>query len=260
MPDIDSGYLKQQSAWISWNKALTRGNTMTTAIFDFDGTIVDSREAIVGIMQQMSQEFRFREVSRQEMLELRELPVRQRLRRLGIRSWQIPRLAKRSLELFSDHMTSFPIYEGIREMLSELHHANIETQILSSNNIENIKRCLEANQLNHFSHIYSARGLFSKHRMLKRILRSHRIHPANAVYIGDELRDIEAARRAGMSSVAVSWGYDSPDLLQSGAPDLVANEPCEILQFIRENCSAYSEGPAAEFTSLRAADRDIAPK
>lgn len=33
------------------------------------------------------------------------------------------------------------------------------------------------------------------------------VTPANAVYVGDHPRDIEAARNAGMRSVAVSWGY-----------------------------------------------------
>lgn len=233
---------------------------MNTAIFDFDGTIADSREAIVDIMQQMSREYGFREVSRDEMLELRELPVRQRLRRLGIRSWEIPRLAKRSLELFSDHMTSFPIYDGIREMLRELHAADIDTQILSSNNVANIRRCLDANELDHFTHIYSARGLFAKHRMLKRILRQHRIKPSNAVYIGDELRDIEAARRAGMPAVAVSWGYDSPGLLQSGKPDYLADHPTDIVHFIRGTTRSQEPDAIASSTSLRAAESDNAPK
>lgn len=233
---------------------------MKTAIFDFDGTIIDSREAIVEIMQQMSREFGFRQVSREEMIELRELPVRRRLRRLGIRSWSIPRLAKRSLELFSDHMTSFPIYDGIREMLQALHAANVATRILSSNNVPNIRRCLEANNLDHFTDIYSARGLFSKHRMLKRILRYHGIRREEAVYIGDELRDIEAARRAGISIVAVSWGYDSPSLLKSGKPDYLAEDPTDILDFIFGSHGPHEAGTPEASTSRRAAESDRAPK
>ena len=226
---------------------------MKTAIFDFDGTIIDSREAIVDIMQQMSREFGFRHVTREEMISLRELPVRRRLRRLGIRFWKIPRLANRSLELFSDHMTSFPVYDGIRELLQSLHAANIETQILSSNNVANIQRCLDANALNHFTNIYSARGLFSKHRTLKRILRHHGIRREDAVYIGDELRDIEAARRAGISVVAVSWGYDSPSLLKSGNPNYLAEDPTDILEFIcgapRPHEAGTPESAAANYTA-----------
>jgi phosphoglycolate phosphatase len=40
--------------------------------------------------------------------------------------------------------------------------------------------------------------------------------PADCLYLGDDLRDIQAARAAGMRPVGVQWGYHHPD---SGGPD-----------------------------------------
>ena len=48
-------------------------------------------------------------------------------------------------------------------------------------------------------------------------MRTERQH---AILIGDEARDIAAARAAGIASAAVAWGYAEPDFLRSLAPTL----------------------------------------
>ena len=48
------------------------------------------------------------------------------------------------------------------------------------------------------------------------------------IYVGDELRDIESCKKLGVPIVAVTWGYDSPQLLLSGNPDHIANTPGEL--------------------------------
>jgi phosphoglycolate phosphatase len=53
------------------------------------------------------------------------------------------------------------------------------------------------------------------------------------LYVGDELRDIEACKKAGVRIVAVAWGYDPLPLLVSGNPDGIAKTPEELLRFVR---------------------------
>ena len=47
------------------------------------------------------------------------------------------------------------------------------------------------------------------------------VAPASAIAIGDEVRDIEAARAAGMACGAVAWGYAAPETLRALRPDLL---------------------------------------
>ncbi len=58
------------------------------------------------------------------------------------------------------------------------------------------------------------------------------VEPANAIYVGDHPRDIEAAIRAGMPGVAVGWGYlpEQPPLTQWGA-ELVVNNAQELMRW-----------------------------
>jgi 2-phosphoglycolate phosphatase len=57
--------------------------------------------------------------------------------------------------------------------------------------------------------------------------------PAACVYLGDDLRDIQAARAAGMPSLAVSYGYlgDAGDLYTGGA-EAVIDHPLDALNFL----------------------------
>ena len=55
-----------------------------------------------------------------------------------------------------------------------------------------------------------------------------------AVYVGDDLRDIQAGRAAGVRTVAASYGYlgDGPHYAEWGA-DHVIHSPAELLSFVR---------------------------
>ena len=61
-----------------------------------------------------------------------------------------------------------------------------------------------------------------------------KLAPASCIYVGDDLRDIQAARAAGMRPVAVEWGYHHPD---SGAPgswqaDAVIGQPRDLIALL----------------------------
>jgi len=51
------------------------------------------------------------------------------------------------------------------------------------------------------------------------------------IYIGDEIRDVHAAQKAGVESGTVTWGFNSQELLSSANPDHIWGKPEEILAF-----------------------------
>ena len=54
-------------------------------------------------------------------------------------------------------------------------------------------------------------------------------HGHYALYIGDETRDIEAARNNDLISIAVTWGYNTEQVLQDYSPTYVVHEPNDLL-------------------------------
>ena len=59
------------------------------------------------------------------------------------------------------------------------------------------------------------------------------VDPAHCVYVGDDLRDIQAARAAGMGAWAAAWGYLGPQAsVQGWGADIVLAHPSELLQWL----------------------------
>jgi phosphoglycolate phosphatase len=59
--------------------------------------------------------------------------------------------------------------------------------------------------------------------------------------IGDEVRDIAAARKAGIAIAAVTWGYNSRAALERAHPDYLVTRPAELLQLSDQFLTAAAD-------------------
>ncbi len=77
------------------------------------------------------------------------------------------------------------------------------------------------------SHYACGASLFGKAAKFRRVLKAAGIAPQDAIAIGDEVRDVEAARDAGIAFGAVAWGYATVDALKrAGAASVRADGGC----------------------------------
>ena len=83
-----------------------------------------------------------------------------------------------------------------------------------------------------FDFIVSGITLFSKHRSIKKYLKSEKIELEEIVYIGDEIRDINAAKKAKVKVIAVTWGFNSKEVLSEYQPDALVDQPQELIEVI----------------------------
>ena len=63
-------------------------------IFDFDGTLSDSGEWFINVIDQLAERFRFRRVDRDEIETLRSRSSREVIRHLGIPAWKLPFISR----------------------------------------------------------------------------------------------------------------------------------------------------------------------
>lgn len=60
------------------------------------------------------------------------------------------------------------------------------------------------------------------------------VEPGRCVYVGDDARDVQAGRAAGMCTVAVGWGYlGVGDPVQAWGADQVVDSPADLLNWLR---------------------------
>ena len=204
--------------------------TPKTIIFDFDGTLADSFGVAMNVFHQLTGGKH--ELSAAEIAALRGLPARQVIRRLGIPLWRVPFLVTKGRKLMHAHIDELLPFAGLPQAIAVLHSRGYRMFIVSSNSAENISRFLEAHGMTgFFEGIYGGVGLFSKAKFMRRMLRANHIQPAECVYVGDEARDMHAAQRVGIASLAVAWGYNSREGLEASNPTALIGEPAELPAF-----------------------------
>ena len=204
---------------------------MKALIFDFDGTIADSFETLLGVFEKITS--RPQKLTPTEIKNLRGSSLKQITRYLKIKKWQIPKLIIKAKREIAIKITDIKPFKELPGVLKKLHEDGHQMFILSTNGSENIARFLKINNLDsYFVRIYGDIGLRSKASALKKIMKKQKISSADCIYIGDEVRDIESAKKAGVTSVAVGWGFNYPHALKQANPDALAEKPKDLLRIL----------------------------
>lgn len=189
-------------------------------VFDFDGTLADTMPWFFGTLNDLAERHRFRQVSAEEVERLRGQTSGEVVQALGIRRWRLPFIA-RDLSRRSAAAAAagaFALFPGMAELLASLAAAGVTIAIVSSNKEATIRHVLGVSAVN-VSHFACNASLFGKARHFRRLLRTTGLPPTAALSIGDEVRDIEAARSVGIPTAAVTWGCAREGVLQQAAPD-----------------------------------------
>jgi phosphoglycolate phosphatase len=210
-------------------------------IFDFDGTLIDSFQALLEKFNFLAEQFNYRKIDIQEMNSLRELSSKEFVKHLGIAPEQIPKVIFQLREQLHQEILSLPIFQKIPETLEKLSALKVRLGILTTNSAENVITWLEHHKLRHFfEFIYTEPSYLDKGNTLIEVLETYKIDKTQAFYIGDETRDIDAAQTANIGSIAVTWGFNSAEILAQQNPNYLINYPENLLVLVESLASKQS--------------------
>ena len=200
----------------------------TLAIFDFDGTLADSGPWFAGALNETARRFRFREVGEGEHDHLRNLDTIGICRHLGLARWKLPFVARHMRKLAARDIAGIKLFPGIDRALLDLHDAGMRLAIVSSNTEDNVRSVLGADLTKLIEIFACGTSTFGKAARFRKVLKRAGVDAQNAIAIGDEARDLEAAADAGMSSGAVTWGYAAGPFLAGRHPTLMFERVADI--------------------------------
>ena len=208
---------------------------MTVLIFDFDGTIADTLDTIVTITNRLAAHYGYPQTTPKRLKYLRTLSTGELLTQSHVPLFQVPFLMRRVRRELRHELENIQTFERLGDVLKTLADDGYTIMIASSNAPSTINPFLVRHGLDPvFSEVYGNIGLLGKARSLRRIMRRHRLIPDEILYVGDETRDIEAARCQGLAVAAVRSVFRDRPALEAQEPTLLVDTPEELYQPVGE--------------------------
>ncbi len=203
---------------------------MKRVIFDFDGSIADSLPVVIEIAEEMLG-LKF---SKTEIETYRNMTAKQLLKVGNIPIYKVPGLLVRGRKILRKRTGEIQMFEGLGKVISSLSKDH-KLYVVSSNGLGIINAFLRDQKIEkYFESVYGNVGIFSKAQSLKKVMKKEGFEAQDAVYIGDEVRDIEASKKVGMPIISVTWGYNGEEIITKYQPDFIAKKPNEILASIKK--------------------------
>jgi phosphoglycolate phosphatase len=212
--------------------------TITSLIFDFDGTLVDSRK---DVMDSLLHAFSACGIT----LDQPDSSIFMQLQLSDAINYAVPQASREKRnEIIASYKNHYDKSEyahtqpmpGARELLSACRRKAIPCSIVSNKRHFPMVRILEKLGLRDyfgafFNHDSINGKILKKPELLAYALSNQHLDPWSTAYIGDMEVDIRAAKENGMISIAVTNGYDAEGAKKSG-PDFVVRDLTGVLELI----------------------------
>ena len=211
-------------------------------LFDIDGTLIDTEEAILQSLQDTVREMLHKDIETQELKFALGIPGSAALRKLGITD------TERANDRWNEHLLKYKsrirLFDGIPELLSSLKTNGCKLGIVTSKTRNEYAADFAAPFFalsDYFGTVIcvedAARPKPYPDPLLTYLNTAH-IHAGDAVYIGDTVYDSQCAKNAGLDFGLAAWG-------NAGAQEIPANylfkTPADVLLSLSERTTEISK-------------------
>lgn len=201
-------------------------------IFDFDGTVADTYDVALRILHDIAATRRIeapRDIESLRMMSAAEVISKYKLSVLDLLFFE-----KKYEDGVYRRLLSIRPFRGLKHVLAELDKGN-GLGIISSNRRENVFAFLNHTGLDkYFDFLETGSPILGKPRRIRAIMKKHGYSKADVVYVGDEVRDIEAARKVGIKVISVGWGFNKPKRLKAARPNFFVSRPSQLIAAVRK--------------------------
>ena len=198
-----------------------------TIVFDFDGTLANTYGIVLSLYNAEAANYDLRTISDEDWEAIRRMRFGEMLKFVGVKPHQVPKYLAIGKQILKGHIEQIELFDGVVDMIKRLKTAGHDLFVLSSNAEDTIQAVLDRYGLKDMNVMKSSK-LFGKAVPLKRLIRVNKLQAGNVWMVGDEIRDVAAAHKAGIHSLAVTWGFHPKEMLATAKPDAYADTPNQL--------------------------------
>ena len=199
-------------------------------LFDVDGTLMDSQADICGALQTVFASRGRRDVSHQTLVRYIGRHLLDEFLELGFSLEQAePMMLEYRTTYAARKHAGTVVYPGVAAALSRLGGRK---STATTKGTPTTRIVLEQfGLLEHFDHVQGTDGFPAKPEpgVLLKSAEVFGVRPEDCLFVGDSSADMEAGRRAGMRTCAVTWGYGELGEMARWEPDFWIDAPHELV-------------------------------
>jgi len=204
----------------------------TTIIFDIDGTLINTEQAVLGSLQKLLKNNYNREMSQQDLAFVLGIPGAVSLRQLGIEDVDHANTCWN--DFMKDYLHTIHVYEGIRKLLTTIKGQSLTTGVVTSKtNQEFLDDFVPFGLTSELPYVVTADDT-KQHKPhpepLLKFLEISGAQAKSAIYIGDTIYDYECARDSGIDFGLALWGCKQPDAIPA---KYKFEHPSEIVSLLK---------------------------
>jgi phosphoglycolate phosphatase len=145
----------------------------------------------------------------------------------GVPLWKVPMIAAHARTLQGRNLHRIKLFDGITDVLAHLSWQGVPIAVVTSNARQNVETVL-GDAAGYIDRYACGSSIFGKAAKFRSVMKAAGARPQETLAIGDEVRDIDAARACGIRAGAVTWGYSAPERLAADRPDHLFKTPADI--------------------------------
>jgi phosphoglycolate phosphatase len=202
-------------------------------IFDYDGVIADSLDTNLKIAAQACQKIGFpAHPSQADIERMTNIAFDDLGRQIGLPENKIPKFTGIVFDLLAQNTISPSIFPGIKTVIKKLRRKNYLAVITTNVKIA-VNQVLKRGGLYHdIDWVMGAEQTGSKSEKICQAMAAFKVSSNFTFMIGDAVSDIREAHKAGVNSIAVTWGYHSKEKLLQESPGHMVNAPEDIMAIV----------------------------
>ncbi len=197
-------------------------------IFDWSGTLADDFQCTYLTNMAVFQRLGLRSLSAEQFRKEFSLPYMEFYRNYtGVSKEEIDRI-------FAEEFQSPPpqeLYPGVKDTLAGLRQSGVRLAILSTCVKSKLLEEMECSGIGGFF-VDVRGGVYDKAEELPDILKANGFSQAETAFVGDMTHDIESGKKAGVISVAITWGYQTREKLEGCKPTHVISRLAEVVELV----------------------------
>lgn len=195
-------------------------------LFDYDGTILDSLDVVWRGFVYAAKKEGIKEVSKVEFSLFYLNNVYDSFLKAGVKKERLTIFVDEMGEIYKKEEKTMKLFPNMKKIIKELAEKS-DIYVISSNMTSSIEGSIKTHKLEGIKEVLGGDKGLSKVDKINKI--KEKYPESEIYYIGDTKGDMIEAEKAGIRSVAVTWGYHKKELLETAEPDYVLEKTVALL-------------------------------